>query len=93
MTGEGLTLHKKDRLFQSLSFGAASQIRTGDLVLTKDALCLLSYSSESAFLLYPRQPVLSSVIFRFLQFFVAACTGLIALEPQNCYSIENERMD
>ena len=27
-------------------FGAASQIRTGDLVLTKDALYLLSYSSK-----------------------------------------------
>ena len=26
-------------------FGAASQIRTGDLILTKDALYLLSYSS------------------------------------------------
>ncbi len=28
-------------------FGAASQIRTGDLILTKDALYLLSYSSIS----------------------------------------------
>ena len=28
-----------------VSYGAAIQIRTGDLVLTKDALCLLSYSS------------------------------------------------
>ena len=27
--------------------GAASQIRTGDLILTKDALYLLSYSSVS----------------------------------------------
>ncbi len=27
--------------------GAANQIRTGDLVLTKDALCRLSYSSKS----------------------------------------------
>ena len=27
-------------------FGAASQIRTGDLILTKDALYLLSYSSK-----------------------------------------------
>ncbi len=26
-------------------FGAAGQIRTADLILTKDALCLLSYSS------------------------------------------------
>ena len=31
----------------SFSFGAASQIRTGDLILTKDALYLLSYSSIS----------------------------------------------
>ena len=27
-------------------FGAAGQIRTGDLILTKDALYLLSYSSK-----------------------------------------------
>ncbi len=26
-------------------FGADDRIRTGDLVLTKDALCLLSYTS------------------------------------------------
>ena len=30
------------------SFGADSQIRTGDLILTKDALYLLSYISESS---------------------------------------------
>ena len=30
----------------SLSFGAAGQIRTADLILTKDALYLLSYSSR-----------------------------------------------
>ena len=29
-----------------VSFGAATQIRTGDLILTKDALYLLSYSSK-----------------------------------------------
>ena len=28
-----------------LFFGAANQIRTGDLILTKDVLCLLSYIS------------------------------------------------
>ena len=28
-------------------FGAATQIRTGDLILTKDALYLLSYSSKA----------------------------------------------
>ena len=27
-------------------FGAANQIRTGDLILTKDVLCHLSHSSE-----------------------------------------------
>ena len=31
----------------SLSFGALIQIRTGDLVLTKDALCRLSYKSKN----------------------------------------------
>jgi len=29
-------------------FGAAAQIRTADLILTKDVLCLLSYSSKLA---------------------------------------------
>ena len=29
-----------------VSYGAADQIRTGDLILTKDALYRLSYSSE-----------------------------------------------
>lgn len=29
----------------SFPFGAADQIRTGDLFLTKEVLCLLSYSS------------------------------------------------
>ena len=33
------------------TFGAATQIRTGDLILTKDALYLLSYSSILASLL------------------------------------------
>ena len=30
----------------ALLFGAAGQIRTADLILTKDALYLLSYSSK-----------------------------------------------
>ena len=36
--------HRKPRF--SMLFGAADQIRTGDLILTKDALYRLSYSSE-----------------------------------------------
>ena len=36
-----MTKAKEPRSF----FGAASQIRTGDLILTKDALYRLSYSS------------------------------------------------
>ena len=35
--------HRKPKL--SMLFGAAGQIRTADLILTKDALYLLSYSS------------------------------------------------
>ncbi len=31
-----------------LSYGAANAIRTRDLVLTKDVLCLLSHSSKMA---------------------------------------------
>ena len=31
---------------RGLNVGAATQIRTGDLILTKDALYLLSYSSK-----------------------------------------------
>ncbi len=34
--------------FQGFFTGAAGQIRTADLILTKDALCLLSYSSTCA---------------------------------------------
>ena len=33
--------------FEVFAFGAAIQIRTGDLILTKDALYQLSYSSTS----------------------------------------------
>ena len=34
------------RMVSRLFYGAADQIRTGDLILTKDALYRLSYSSE-----------------------------------------------
>ena len=36
--------HRKPKF--SMLFGAAGQIRTADLILTKDALYLLSYSSK-----------------------------------------------
>ena len=40
---------KRCRLLQTcIFFGAANQIRTGDLILTKDVLCLLSHSSIMA---------------------------------------------
>ena len=39
-------LSSETRKFRSI-YGAAIQIRTGDLILTKDALYLLSYSSIS----------------------------------------------
>ena len=38
---------KKPRIRRFKAFGAARQIRTADLILTKDALYLLSYSSIS----------------------------------------------
>ena len=38
---------EKLRSQKTSEFGAASQIRTGDLILTKDALYRLSYSSRS----------------------------------------------
>ena len=41
--------HAKQKALKSAdfkAFGAAGQIRTADLILTKDALYLLSYSSE-----------------------------------------------
>ena len=41
MEDKKMTKAKEPRSF----FGAASQIRTGDLILTKDALYRLSYSS------------------------------------------------
>ena len=37
---------RHDFMQNRVSFGAATQIRTGDLILTKDALYLLSYSSK-----------------------------------------------
>ena len=37
---------KRDTQTSVSFFGAATQIRTGDLILTKDALYLLSYSSK-----------------------------------------------
>ncbi len=36
----------RNRCGYRVFFGAAGQIRTADLILTKDALCLLSYSSK-----------------------------------------------
>ena len=36
---------KKDTGFSVSSFGAVEQIRTADLVITNDVLCLLSYNS------------------------------------------------
>ena len=45
------------------SFGADSQIRTGDLILTKDALYRLSYISRVAF----RQQVDDTTVFPKLQ--------------------------
>ena len=46
-------------------FGATRQVRTADLILTKDALCLLSYSSKSAsskqdFTLLLRTPIMAT---------------------------------
>ena len=38
---------RHDFVRNRVSFGAATQIRTGDLILTKDALYLLSYSSKA----------------------------------------------
>ena len=40
--------NKKSRTLSCSGFGAARQIRTADLILTKDALYLLSYSSISS---------------------------------------------
>ena len=65
--------------FQGVSCGATDQSRTGDLILTKDALYLLSYSSilrrgPRRQLLYLRGALLSNIIMRtdkiFLLFFI-----------------------
>ena len=56
-TAEGSLYHRRDRGLRDKTkkpviiaitdfFGAADQIRTGDLILTKDALYRLSYSSK-----------------------------------------------
>ena len=64
---------------QGVSCGATDQSRTGDLILTKDALYLLSYSSilrrgPRRQLLYLRGALLSNIIMRtdkiFLLFFI-----------------------
>ena len=46
--------HKQKRTlhFCKVLLGAANQIRTGDLVLTKDVLCLLSHSSKPITVIY-----------------------------------------
>ena len=45
MTSDFAALKEKTPRFKPERSGAASQIRTGDLILTKDALYRLSYSS------------------------------------------------
>ena len=56
-TAQGSLYHRRDRGIMDITkkpviiaitgfFGAADQIRTGDLILTKDALYRLSYSSK-----------------------------------------------
>ena len=41
-----LNIRKAPKSLNFRAFGADSQIRTGDLILTKDALYLLSYNSK-----------------------------------------------
>ena len=52
-----------------VSCGADNQIRTGDLVLTKDVLYLLSHISENIFVFfgYSIIPILLAKVNRFLQ--------------------------
>ena len=45
--------NKKPQSVDCGFFGAAKQIRTADLFLTKEVLCLLSYSS----LIHKKQPI------------------------------------
>ncbi len=57
--------------------GAASQIRTGDLILTKDALYRLSYSSisQAALIYYHNSFALSRTFFNLLFFHLSCRTG------------------
>ena len=57
-------------------FGAAIQIRTGDLILTKDALYLLSYSSISdSFDIIARLSHSVNTFFHFFQIFFLQAKG------------------
>ena len=52
MLERGATKNKRtDRKCRFFCYGAATQIRTGDLILTKDVLYQLSHSSKSLGLL------------------------------------------
>ena len=76
--------HKQKRTlhFCKVLLGAANQIRTGDLVLTKDVLCLLSHSSISdlflwviadcLFIISIRLPDVNTFFESFSAFFVAS---------------------
>ena len=51
LTEGQISLKKPHCVCNAVFSGAASQIRTGDLILTKDALYLLSYSSKDSLII------------------------------------------
>ena len=73
-------------------FGAATQIRTGDLILTKDALYLLSYSSifDSFDIIARKFPCVNYFFSKRATFFVMqgkgrAAKALTAARPVSYY--------
>ena len=61
---------KAPTVFRRGFFGAAIQIRTGDLVLTKDALYQLSHSSVSNRDYYSRKKLICQYLFSFFLHFI-----------------------
>ncbi len=74
---------------QQVRYGAASQIRTGDLILTKDALYLLSYSSvsDSFFIILTTPQVVKHEFWKLRSFFKSRAVGALTLREADLSQI------
>ena len=53
---------KQQPQLQRTNFGAHDRDRTGDLILTKNALCLLSYTGISSAVTWNAEPICSDYL-------------------------------